>query len=246
MSEPLFASSCSAAWPRRSAPPVGRTAWRWALLAGAARGPRDPHARERDDPAARRSRSRCGTAGRGWSCRALAPPVALVVVAVARRRRRGRSATSGRSTTSCRSRPSSARRWRAPTTTTRERTEAPGVVALAAPGPLLPADLVRRARARRTRPCSRSDCAHRAERYALDHPTLRRGGRVLDDGARLDLGGLDWARHTASTVSIDSTWADARTSAASGSSRCSRSPARSPPRRGARRGSSGRSRCSCT
>jgi 4-amino-4-deoxy-L-arabinose transferase-like glycosyltransferase len=47
----------------------------------------------------------------------------------------------------------------------------------------------------------------RAERYALDHPgyvaevaywTTRRG---------LDLGGLDWARHTASTVSIDSTWA---------------------------------------
>jgi 4-amino-4-deoxy-L-arabinose transferase-like glycosyltransferase len=48
---------------------------------------------------------------------------------------------------------------------------------------------------------------HRAERYALDHPlyvaevaywTTRRG---------LELGGLAWAKHTASTVSIDATWA---------------------------------------
>jgi len=49
---------------------------------------------------------------------------------------------------------------------------------------------------------------HRAERYALHHP-LYVGQVVFWTTVRgLDLDGLDWARHTASTVSIGAKWAN--------------------------------------
>jgi 4-amino-4-deoxy-L-arabinose transferase-like glycosyltransferase len=48
---------------------------------------------------------------------------------------------------------------------------------------------------------------HRAERYALDHPLYVAEVAFWTTLRGLDLGGLDWARHTASTVSIDATWA---------------------------------------
>jgi hypothetical protein len=48
---------------------------------------------------------------------------------------------------------------------------------------------------------------HRAERYALDHPAYVAEVAFWTTRRGLDLGGLDWARHTASTVSIDARWA---------------------------------------
>ena len=48
---------------------------------------------------------------------------------------------------------------------------------------------------------------HRAERYALDHPTYIAVVAFWTTVRAFDLGGLDWAKHTARTVSIDSTWA---------------------------------------
>ena len=47
----------------------------------------------------------------------------------------------------------------------------------------------------------------RAERYVLDHPTYVGVVAFWTTVRGLDLGGLDWAKHTARTVSIDSTWA---------------------------------------
>jgi 4-amino-4-deoxy-L-arabinose transferase-like glycosyltransferase len=49
---------------------------------------------------------------------------------------------------------------------------------------------------------------HRAERYALDHPLYVAQVAFWETVRGLDLGGLDWARHTASTVSIDAKWAN--------------------------------------
>jgi hypothetical protein len=48
---------------------------------------------------------------------------------------------------------------------------------------------------------------HRAERYVLDHPTYVAVVAFWTTVRAFDLGGLDWAKHTARTVSIDSTWA---------------------------------------
>jgi 4-amino-4-deoxy-L-arabinose transferase-like glycosyltransferase len=48
----------------------------------------------------------------------------------------------------------------------------------------------------------------RAERYALDHPLYVAQVAFWTTVRSLDLDGLDWARHTASTVSVDATWAD--------------------------------------
>ena len=48
---------------------------------------------------------------------------------------------------------------------------------------------------------------HRAERYAFDHPTYIAVVAFWTTVRAFDLGGLDWAKHTARTVSIDSTWA---------------------------------------
>jgi len=47
----------------------------------------------------------------------------------------------------------------------------------------------------------------RAERYALDHPAYVAEVAFWTTRRGLELGGLDWSRHTASTVSIDATWA---------------------------------------
>ena len=49
---------------------------------------------------------------------------------------------------------------------------------------------------------------HRAERYALDHPGYVAQVAFWTTVRGLDLGGMDWVRHTASTVSIDATWAE--------------------------------------
>jgi 4-amino-4-deoxy-L-arabinose transferase-like glycosyltransferase len=48
----------------------------------------------------------------------------------------------------------------------------------------------------------------RAERYALDHPGYVATVAFWTTVRALDLGGFDWARHTARTVSIDGPWAD--------------------------------------
>jgi 4-amino-4-deoxy-L-arabinose transferase-like glycosyltransferase len=48
---------------------------------------------------------------------------------------------------------------------------------------------------------------HRAERYALRHPLYVAEVAYWTTRRCLDLGGLTWAKHTASTVSIDPTWA---------------------------------------
>jgi 4-amino-4-deoxy-L-arabinose transferase-like glycosyltransferase len=49
---------------------------------------------------------------------------------------------------------------------------------------------------------------HRAERYALHHPGYVATVPFWTTVRAFELDGLDWARHTASTVSIDATWAD--------------------------------------
>jgi 4-amino-4-deoxy-L-arabinose transferase-like glycosyltransferase len=49
---------------------------------------------------------------------------------------------------------------------------------------------------------------HRAERYALDHPVYVAQVAFWTTVRALDLDGMDWSRHTASTVSIDATWAE--------------------------------------
>lgn len=48
---------------------------------------------------------------------------------------------------------------------------------------------------------------HRAERYALHHPVYVAQVAFWTTVRGLDLGGMAWARHTASTVSIDARWA---------------------------------------
>jgi 4-amino-4-deoxy-L-arabinose transferase-like glycosyltransferase len=48
----------------------------------------------------------------------------------------------------------------------------------------------------------------RAEQYALDHPGYVAQVAFWTTVRAFDLDGLDWARHTASTVSIDRAWAD--------------------------------------
>ena len=48
---------------------------------------------------------------------------------------------------------------------------------------------------------------HRAERYALDHPLYVAEVAFWTTARGLELDGMDWARHTAATVSIDATWA---------------------------------------
>ena len=48
----------------------------------------------------------------------------------------------------------------------------------------------------------------RAERYALDHPGYVAQVAFWATVRGLDLDGIDWARHTASTVSIDGKWAE--------------------------------------
>ena len=48
---------------------------------------------------------------------------------------------------------------------------------------------------------------HRAERYALDHPLYVAQVAFWTTARGLELDGMDWARHTAATVSIDATWA---------------------------------------
>jgi 4-amino-4-deoxy-L-arabinose transferase-like glycosyltransferase len=48
----------------------------------------------------------------------------------------------------------------------------------------------------------------RAQRYALDHPGYVAQVAFWTTVRGLDLDGLDWARHTASTVSIERKWAD--------------------------------------
>jgi 4-amino-4-deoxy-L-arabinose transferase-like glycosyltransferase len=49
---------------------------------------------------------------------------------------------------------------------------------------------------------------HRAERYALDHPLYVAQVAFWTTVRAFDLDGLAWAQHTASTVSIDTTWAN--------------------------------------
>jgi 4-amino-4-deoxy-L-arabinose transferase-like glycosyltransferase len=49
---------------------------------------------------------------------------------------------------------------------------------------------------------------HRAERYALEHPVYVAQVAFWTTVRGFDLDGHDWARHTASTVGIDATWAD--------------------------------------
>jgi 4-amino-4-deoxy-L-arabinose transferase-like glycosyltransferase len=49
---------------------------------------------------------------------------------------------------------------------------------------------------------------HRAERYALDHPTYPAVVAFWETVRGLDLDGRTWWRHTASTVSIRPAWAD--------------------------------------
>jgi 4-amino-4-deoxy-L-arabinose transferase-like glycosyltransferase len=49
---------------------------------------------------------------------------------------------------------------------------------------------------------------HRAIRYAADHPGYVAEVAFWTTVRGLDLDGLDWARHTASTVSIEPKWAD--------------------------------------
>jgi 4-amino-4-deoxy-L-arabinose transferase-like glycosyltransferase len=49
---------------------------------------------------------------------------------------------------------------------------------------------------------------HRAERYAIDHPTYVAEVAFWETVRGLDLDGRTWWRHTASTVSIDAKWAD--------------------------------------
>jgi 4-amino-4-deoxy-L-arabinose transferase-like glycosyltransferase len=49
---------------------------------------------------------------------------------------------------------------------------------------------------------------HRGERYALHHPLYVAQVAFWTTVRAFDLDGLDWARHTASTVSIDATWSN--------------------------------------
>jgi 4-amino-4-deoxy-L-arabinose transferase-like glycosyltransferase len=49
---------------------------------------------------------------------------------------------------------------------------------------------------------------HRAERYALDHPLYVAEVAFRTTVRAFDLDGLSWAQHTASTVSVDTTWAN--------------------------------------
>src|SRR3954469_25945698 len=49
---------------------------------------------------------------------------------------------------------------------------------------------------------------HRAERYALDHPLYVAQVAFWTTVRAFELDGLAWAQHTASTVSIDTTWAN--------------------------------------
>lgn len=48
-----------------------------------------------------------------------------------------------------------------------------------------------------------------ARRYAADHPAYVAKVAYWNTVRMLDLAGLDWSRHTAATISVDSDWADA-------------------------------------
>ena len=166
------------------------------VAAGVLIGAGDPRARERDRPAAaagasavwrgpRRGGRSCWSSARGADRRAVDDP------------QRGRARR-----TSCRSRPSSGPRWRAPTTARRARTGEPGVVAVVEARRRLPADLRPDPR-RPTRRCSRSSCARR--RWSSSGAPGRTCATVAFWTTRrmLDLAGMDWSIHTASTISAD-------------------------------------------
>ena len=88
-------------------------------------------------------------------------------------------------------------------------------------------------------PVVEDELRKRSKAYIREHPGYVGMVAWWTTRRMFELGGLDWSRHTASTISVGAALGQRRRSSASGSSRCWRWPARSRSRRGGRRSSSG-------
>ena len=124
------------------------------------------------------------------------------------RSRRGRSATRSSSTASSRSRRSSAPRWPAPTTTRRGSTRRTR--------PRGGRSSTSRSTATSTRASSTTPepevediLRARSKAYIRKHPTYVAKVAEWTTLRMFELGGLDWSRHTASTISVTAGWANA-------------------------------------
>ena len=108
----------------------------------------------------------------------------------------------------------------------------PGLVARDLPHPRVPATSTR-ASSTTPEPEIEDILRARSKAYIRKHPTYVAKVAEWTTLRMFELGGLDWSRHTASTISVDRGLGERRRRSASGCSRCWRSRARS--RRRARR-----------
>ena len=207
MSEPLFAALLLGALAAAIQHRRSTHRWRWVLLAGFLGGPDDPHARQRAGAAA------------AARARGLDGPAALLAARARRpggaRRARAAHGLAVDDPQRDRLRPlhpgqhaarlGARRHLQRPGARSTRRTRRRG----ARSGTCRSTGRCTRAWARSPSRWSRTSLRKRSKAYIREHPGYVGKVALWTTLRMFELGGLDWSRHTASTISVGPRWANA-------------------------------------